>query len=144
MKSLTLILALVLTSPVFGAQSSSGSSAKTPSATSETVARSFTGGLINGRYWQVIRESEKLSYLTGFFEALEDGGALRREEYFAGSMNKHRVVAALDKLYKQPENLPVPVATSLVIIKMTADGKPAMDIQLALESARNLAARPAH
>jgi hypothetical protein len=54
------------------------------------------------------------------------------------------VVEALDKLYRKPENLPVPVATSLVIIKMTADGEPAMDIQLALENARNLATHPAH
>jgi hypothetical protein len=59
-------------------------------------------------------------------------------------MNRHGVVEALDKLYRKPENLPVPVATSLVIIKMTADGEPAMDIQLALENARNLATHPAH
>jgi hypothetical protein len=104
---------------------------------------SKTSGFVNGRFWNQLQPMAKVVYLMAFQEGIMAGaGTLdaktkTTDQYVDPTAAKYgEIVSGLDRLYKQPENINVPVFEALKVLTMKIRGATKDEIENALSECR--------
>lgn len=120
-----------------------------------------TNGKLNGRYWESMPETFKVGFIQGYSEAvtslrvlpfvgigfahckLDDEGAKNVRDVlqllFPEGIVYGEVMKGLDRLYAEPENLPLPIDSALKIVTMKFHNDRSEDIDAELRRLRILA-----
>jgi hypothetical protein len=120
--------------------------APAPTQQSQPAANSTyrTGTLINGHTWKILDPLARMSYVTGFKEGListffvtdRNTTIATVKALFPDGFTMREVALAVDKLYMDDENLPLPIPTILIYAKELLNGTPFSEVELRLREAR--------
>jgi hypothetical protein len=120
-KGLVIITALLLSANVFGADGPA----------------MFTCSRLNGRGWQALSLQSKLFYLRGAFDGMQSGVPVSK--FFSEKFTISESAAALDTLYRQPENRLIEIIDGLYIVTLKFNGSEQGDIDQTTAAARRVA-----
>ena len=101
-----------------------------------------TGGLVNGRAWQSFSQDEKVVFLTGASDTFFMVNEAEFFKNFPRSLNVGEFAMAIDKFYREPENLPIPVFFGLKVVAMKVNGEDPAVVDKVLSAVRQSANSP--
>ena len=90
-----------------------------------------TFGVYNGRWWRDAPRVMRYGYVMGY----HDNPCLPNENSLAG-VTYQEVVEALDKLYSEPANAPIPLPNAFTILNHKIKGASKPEIEELLEHVR--------
>jgi hypothetical protein len=122
-----------------------------------------TNGQLNGRYWESLGDQLKTEFIVGYSEGITSGQVTpfvalalansKLDEKGNKSLNDIQqllfprgtpygdVMKGLDRLYAEPENLPLPVSSALRVLGMKFRSDKAEDVEAELRRLRILATK---
>ena len=122
-----------------------------------------TQGRLNGRYWESLAEQAKIDFVVGYAEGVrsaqvtpfgalafanckldDEGNRFLRNTLqllFPQSTIYGDILKGLDRLYAEPENLPLPISSALRVLTMKFRSDKSEDIDAELRRLRILATK---
>ena len=112
-----------------------------PTAGSKALNEQWhTHGLYNGRYWNIMSDQEKLSYLSGLMDGLSQASPPVIQQYSVGGhLDASEVRTAIDQFYTDPTNFSVTIMGALRIVVMKIHGLPQPQIDAEISALRRSA-----
>jgi hypothetical protein len=95
-----------------------------------------TGGLLNGRFWKILKPSDKLIFVVGYCEASVGPYACPTQSEFG------EIVDGVERFYQDPENLSIPFVTAERVFAMKVAGATTAEIETIMNLARKNADTP--
>jgi hypothetical protein len=110
-------------------------------AHSQTPANQFTGGVINGRFWQTLTPEAKTGFLVGFREGIiaGDNDDVSRI-YISDSATVGQAKKGIDLFYGDPANLAIAIKDASRIFLMRLGGADSTAVEAVTVRARREAA----
>jgi hypothetical protein len=106
----------------------------------------YTDGHYNGRFWLLMGEGQKNSYVEGYYEGVSAAALSPCSDVVAAkktqdalttpTLTRREVVKALDAFYATPENGPILIINAMIYVGMKASGSSAQNLEKWTEEQR--------
>lgn len=102
-------------------------SAQSSSLPAQGQARTF--GQVNGRFWVILSDGQRLTFLGGWLDALTAVSTESLKKYFPSGATPDEIVRAVSAFYADPLNARIPIMGAFEITTLRANGSTQAEVE---------------